>query len=183
MHTEARRTKTVGSKSDKCREENSLVSRWLCLPWRVLCEAACGRLQRDPWDPDVKGTQEGEGHVWGTRGRRGCWDRCETWRCFKCIWSRDPSWSASLLIAKYESPTTTFNSVCNYSSRAGSKVEKASYWWSFFCVPLCPHRYAAGLRTPSQGICLKCNFSVGLCSWLSVRWDDAPDGGELYTVC
>lgn len=100
------------------KEQTSLVSRWLCLPWRVLCEAACGRLERDPWDPDVKGTQDGEGHVWGTRGRRGCWDRRETWRCFKCIWSRHPSWSAALLIAKYESPTSTFNSVCNYSSRA-----------------------------------------------------------------
>lgn len=61
-------------------------------------------------------------------------------------------------------PNMRVRQECNSSSRAGSDVEKDSYLWSFFRVPSCLRRYTAGLRTSSQGICLKCNFSVGFCS-------------------
>lgn len=53
------------NKSDKCRERNrGLWYPWHCVSWRVLWMAACIRLQEDPWDVEVKGTEDEGGHMW-----------------------------------------------------------------------------------------------------------------------
>lgn len=60
-----KRNKEHKNKSDKCKEENRGVwYHWLCVPWRALCLAAWIRLQEDPRDTEVKGTEDEGGHIW-----------------------------------------------------------------------------------------------------------------------